>query len=70
MIQINCTVRTLNPGHLRDCISYITKDSQVFCKRTSNIHKFEGCFLRGPVGSKGFIVFNGCIVEYLNFLGP
>ena len=39
---------------------YITKDSQVFfCKRTNNILEFEGCFLRGQVSSKGFIVFNG-----------
>ena len=22
------------------------------------------------MSSKGFIVFNGCIVEYLNFIGP
>ena len=34
-----------------------------FCKRTSNIHKFEGCFLRGEVTSKGFKVFSDCIVE-------
>ena len=25
-----------------------------FCKRTNNSPKFEGCFLRGPVSSKGF----------------
>ena len=49
-----------------------TKGSQVFFfeKRTNNIHEFEGCFLRGQVSSKGFIVFNGCIVEYLNFIDP
>ena len=34
------------------------------------IHKFEGCFLRGRVRSNGYKVFNGCIVEYLNFMGP
>ena len=34
-----------------------------FCKRTNNIHKFEGCLLRGQVSSNGFEVFNGCIVE-------
>ena len=39
-------------------------------KRTNNIHRFEGCFLRGQVSSKGFKVFNECIVEYLNFNGP
>ena len=44
--------------------------SSFFCKRTNNIHKFEGCFLRGQVSSKGFIVSNGSIVEYLNFIGP
>ena len=44
--------------------------SSFFCKQTNNIHEFEGCFLRGQVSSKGFIVFNGCIVEYLNFIGP
>ena len=40
-----------------------TKDSQVFCKPINNVDEFEGCFLRGPVGSNGFKVFNGCIVE-------
>ena len=47
-----------------------TKDSQVFCKQTNKINKFEGCFLRGRVSSNGYKVFNGCIVEYLNFIGP
>ena len=41
-----------------------------FCKQTNKIHKFEGCFLRGQVSSNGYKVFNGCIVEYLNFIGP
>jgi len=34
-----------------------------FCKRTNNIHKFDGCFLMGQVNSKGFNVFSDCIVE-------
>jgi len=47
-----------------------TKDSQCFfCIRTNNIHKYEGCFLRGQVSSNGFKVFNGFIVEYLNVIG-
>ena len=29
----------------------------------TNIHQFEGCFLRGQEGSNRFIIFNGCIVE-------
>ena len=34
-----------------------------FCgKRTNNIHKCEGFFLRGRVSSNGFKVFNSCIV--------
>ena len=44
--------------------------SSFFCKQTNNIHEFEGFFLRGQVSSKGFIVFSGCIVEHLNFIGP
>ena len=40
-----------------------TKASQVFCKRTSNIHEFESSFLGGQVISNGFKVFNDCIVE-------
>ena len=36
-----------------------TKASQVFCKRTSNIHEFESSFLGGQVISNGFKVFNG-----------
>ena len=44
--------------------------SSFFCKQADNIHKFEGCFLRGQVSSNGFKVFNGCIVECLNFIGP
>ena len=49
-----------------------TKDSQVFFanRPIKIIHKFEGCFLRGRVRSNGYKVFNGCIVEYLNFIGP
>ena len=43
------------------------KDSQVFCKRANNIHKFEGCFLRGQVSSNASKVFNGCIVEPSEF---
>ena len=40
-----------------------TKDSQLFCKRANNIHKFEGRFLGGQVSSNAFKVFNGCVVE-------
>ena len=43
------------------------KDSQVFCKWINNIHEFEGCFLRGRVGSNGFKVFNSCIKLILEF---
>ena len=47
-----------------------TKDSPFFfCIPTNNIHKCEGCFLRGQVSSNGFKVFNGFIVEYLNVIG-
>ena len=34
----------------------------------NNIHQFEGCFLIGQVSLNGFKNFNGCIVEYLNFI--
>ena len=42
------------------------KDAQYFfffCEWTDNIHRFEGCFLRGQVSSNGFKIFNRCIVE-------
>ena len=42
--------------------------SRFFCKRTNNIHEFEGCFQRGEVSSNGFF-FNGCILKTLNFIG-
>ena len=61
------TVRLLELGHLEKRYPIKTKDFQVFCKQTDSIRKFEGCFLRGQVSSNGFKVFNGCIVEYLNF---
>ena len=52
------TVRLLEPGHLEEDHPVTrfmkTKDSQVFCKRTNNFHKFKGCFLRGQVSSNGF----------------
>ena len=35
----------------------------VLGKLTNNVHIFEGCFLRGQVGSNGFEDFNGSIVE-------
>ena len=48
------------------------QDSQVFFffayGPCNNIHQFEGGFLRGQVSSNGFKNFNGCIVEYLNFV--
>ena len=67
-------MQTPNSGHLEDNIVQSqhflkTKDSQVFCKWTNNIHKFEGCFLTGQVSSSGFKVFNSCIVKYLNYIG-
>ena len=34
----------------------------------NNIHQFEGCFLIGQLSLNGFKNFNGCIVEYLNFI--
>ena len=34
----------------------------------NNIHQSEGCFLIGQVNLNGFKNFNGCIVEYLNFI--
>ena len=40
------------------------KDSQLFCKRTNNNHKFKDCFLRGQVSLNGFQILNGCIVEF------
>ena len=54
--------RTLSQRFLK------TKDSKAFCKRTNNIHEFEGCFLRGQVSSNGFKVLNGCMVEPLILL--
>ena len=33
-----------------------TKDSQLFCKHTNNIIKFEGCFLRGHISLNSFKV--------------
>ena len=69
------TVRLLKLGHLEKHYPITTffgkqKIFKFFCKQTDSIHKFEGCFLRGQVSSNGFKVFNGCIVEYLNFIGP
>ena len=40
-----------------------------FAYGPNNIHKYEGCFLRGQVSLNGFKVFNGFIVEYLNVIG-
>ena len=63
------TVRLLEPDTSKKIIQsqsqqfLKTKDSQVFRRRTNNMHKFNGCCLRGPVSSNGFKVFNGCIVE-------
>ena len=40
-----------------------------FCKRTNNVHEFEGCFPRGQVSSNGFKVFNGGLQSWtLNFI--
>ena len=47
-----------------------TKGSKVFCKRTNNIHEFEGCFLRGQVRSNAFKVFIGYVVESWTLLVP
>ena len=56
------TVRLPEPGHLeKDFVQsqrfLKTTDSHFFfCKRTNNIHEFEGCFLRGQVRSNAFKV--------------
>ena len=61
-------VQLVEPRHSEeDClittISENKRLSRFFCKRTSNIHKFEGCFLRGQVRSNGLKVFNRGIAE-------
>ena len=71
----NITVRLPEPEHLEKEFVQSqrflkTRDSQVFCKRTNNIHEFEGCFLRGQVRSNAFKVFNGYIVESWILLVP
>ena len=43
---------------------FLKTKQKFFCKWTNNIHKFEGCFLRGQVTSNGFKVLNSCIVEF------
>ena len=62
------TVRTLKQVNLeKDCpITTFSekKDSQLFCKRTNNNHKFKDWFLRGQVSLNGFQILNGCIVEF------
>ena len=62
------TVRTLKQVNWeKDCpITTFSekKDSQLFCKRTNNNHKFKDCFLRGQVSLNGFQILNGCIVEF------
>ena len=57
----------LNSGTWKNVIQSKQKIFKFFCKQTDSVRKFEGCFLRGQVSSNGFKVFNGCIVEYLNF---
>ena len=49
---------------------FLKKDSPVFFAYgpCNNIHQFEGCFVLGEVSLNGFKNFNGCIVEYLNFI--
>ena len=67
------TARTLKPGHLEEG----AQSQRVLKTRLSsfityglcnNIHKFEDCFLRGQASSNGLKLFNGCMVEYLNFI--
>ena len=41
-----------------------------FCKRTNNIHEFEGCVLRGQVRSNTFKSFQRLYSWILNFIGP
>ena len=41
-----------------------------FCKRTNNIHEFEGCVLRGRVRSNAFKSFQRLYSWILNFIGP
>ena len=59
----------MEPGHSKDypitIKTFVSKQKilNFFYKRTNNIHKFEGYFLRGQLSSNGFKVFNGCIVE-------
>ena len=57
----------LNSGTWKNVIQSKQKIFKFFCKQTDSIRKSEGCFLRGQVSSNAFKVFNGCIVEYLNF---
>ena len=73
------TVRTLKPGHLEEDCPITTFSENKILKSfffsfaygpCNNIHQFEGCFLRGQVSSNGFKVFNGCIVQYMRFIGP
>ena len=69
------TAWTLKPGlSEEDCpITTFYENKRFllfFFLRTNNIHKYEGCFLRGQVSSNGFTVFNAFIVEYLNVSGP
>ena len=63
------TVWLLEPWHLEEDYKLTTffenkRIVSFFCKWTNNIHKFEGCFLRGQVTSNGFKVLNSCIVEF------
>ena len=57
------TMRLLEPGHLEDrpftTISENKTISSFFGKQTNNIHKLEGCFMRGQVSK----IFNGFIVQ-------
>ena len=68
LLANSVTVRTLKQVNLeKDCpITTFSekKDSQLFCKRTNNNHKFKDCFLRGQVSLNGFQILNGCIVEF------
>ena len=66
--EVLFTLQLLEPGHLEGdypITTFFKKQDIVkfVCKRTNNIHEFEGCFLRGQISSNGLKVFNGCIVE-------
>ena len=59
------TVRLLKPGNSEEGYPIATffenrrLSNFFFRKRSNNMHKFEGCSLRGQVSSNGFNIFTG-----------